>query len=131
MKKTIFILLVTSLLTTLAMAQAPAKPWPVPEKYLTMKNPVKPDGTNLKEGRDLYVTHCQSCHGKKGKGDGTKASQLDTESGDFSLTSFQKQTDGALYYKVVEGRKDMPSFKKKIPEQSDIWNVVNYMRTLK
>lgn len=131
MKKTIFILLVGCFITTLAMSQAPAKPWPVPDKFSAVKNPVKPDATNLKEGRDLYVTHCQSCHGKKGKGDGTKAAQLDTESGDFTIPAFQKQTDGALYYKITEGRKDMPSFKKKIPEQSDVWNVVNYVRTLK
>ena len=131
MKKTILMLLVSGFLTTLAMAQAPAKPWPVADKFTTVKNPVKPDGTNLKEGRDLYVTHCQSCHGKKGKGDGPKAAQLDTESGDFTLPSFQKQTDGSLYYKIAEGRKDMPAFKKKIPEQSDIWNVVNYVRTMK
>jgi hypothetical protein len=25
----------------------------------------------------------------------------------------------------------MPSFKKKIPEQDDIWKVVNYIRTFK
>ena len=123
--------LLSCFITTLAISQAPAKPWPVPDKFSTVKNPVKPDATNLKEGRDLYVTHCQSCHGKKGKGDGNKAAQLETESGDFTLPAFQKQTDGALYYKIVEGRKDMPSFKKKIPEQSDIWNVVNYVRTLK
>ena len=124
-------LLVGCFITTLAMSQAPAKPWPVADKFSAVKNPVKPDGTNLKEGRDLYVTHCQSCHGKKGKGDGTKAAQLDTECGDFTTPAFQKETDGALYYKISEGRKDMPSFKKKIPEQSDIWNVVNYVRTLK
>ena len=131
MKKTILMLLVGCFITTLAMSQAPAKPWPVADKFSAVKNPVKPDGTNLKEGRDLYVTHCQSCHGKKGKGDGTKAAQLDTECGDFTTPAFQKETDGALYYKISEGRKDMPSFKKKIPEQSDIWNVVNYVRTLK
>lgn len=131
MKKTILMLLAGCFITTLVMSQAPAKPWPVPDKFSAVKNPVKPDATNLKEGRDLYVTHCQSCHGKKGKGDGTKAAQLDTECGDFTTAAFQKETDGALYYKITEGRKDMPSFKKKIPEQSDIWNVVNYVRTLK
>lgn len=131
MKKTILMLLVSCFITTLAMSQAPAKPWPAPDKSSAVKNPVKPDGTNLKEGRDLYVTHCQSCHGKKGKGDGTKAPQLETECGDFTTAAFQKETDGALYYKITEGRKDMPSFKKKIPEQSDLWNVVNYIRTLK
>ena len=86
------------------------KPWPVP---------------------NAYNTHCKSCHGTKGKGDGPKADQLDTESGDFTLASFQSQTDGSLFYKTSEGRKDMPSYKKKIPDANDIWAVVNYMRTFK
>ena len=106
-------------------------PWPVPDKYTKMVNPVKSDATSIADGKALYALHCQSCHGKKGKGDGPKAAQLDTESGDFSSGDFQKQTDGALYYKSFEGRKDMPSFKKKIPEPNDIWAVVNYIRTLK
>ena len=106
-------------------------PWPVPDKYTKMVNPVKPDATSIADGKALYALHCQSCHGKKGKGDGPKAAQLDTESGDFSSGDFQKQPDGALYYKSFEGRKDMPSFKKKIPEPTDLWAVVNYIRTLK
>jgi mono/diheme cytochrome c family protein len=129
MKKTILISFVCCFISTVAMSQH--KPWPVADKFASVKNPVKPDGTNLKEGRDLYTTHCQSCHGKKGKGDGPKAANLETASGDFTLPAFQSQTDGAIFYKISEGRKDMPSFKKKIPEASDIWNVVNYVRTLK
>jgi mono/diheme cytochrome c family protein len=77
------------------------------------------------------VQHCQSCHGKKGKGDGPKAAQLDTECGNFTTAEFQKQPDGSLFYKTSEGRKDMPSYKKKIPDANDIWAVVNYLRTLK
>lgn len=106
-------------------------PWPVPEKYQKMANPVKADAASLENGKKLFAQHCQSCHGKKGKGDGPKAAQLDTECGDFSSADFQKQSDGALFYKTFEGRKDMPSFKKKIPEENDIWAVVNFMRTLK
>ena len=106
-------------------------PWPVPDKYKNMPNPVKSDATSLATGKELYTQHCKSCHGTKGKGDGPKAAQLDTESGDFTKADFQKQPDGALFYKTSEGRKDMPSFKKKIADQNDIWAVVNYMRTLK
>ena len=61
----------------------------------------------------------------------SKSAQLYTECGDFSKASFQGQTDVALFYKTLEGRKDMPSFKKKIPDTDDIWALVNYMRTLK
>lgn len=107
------------------------KDWPVPDKYVKMQNPVKSDGESISAGKSLWAKHCQSCHGKSGLGDGSKAAQLKTPVGDFSTASFQKQTDGAVFYKTSEGREDMPSFKKKIPDQDDIWNLVNYIRTFK
>ncbi|MEP7256606.1 MAG: c-type cytochrome [Ferruginibacter sp.] len=107
------------------------KPWPVPDAAKNRVNPIKSDAASIASGKTLYSTHCKSCHGTKGKGDGPKSAQLDTESGDFTAAAFQAQTDGALFYKTAEGRKDMPTFKKKIPEADDIWAVVNYIRTLK
>lgn len=106
-------------------------PWPVPEKNAKMANPVKADAESLATGKTLYNTHCSSCHGKKGKGDGSKAAQLKTHPGDFSKPEFQQQSDGSLFYKTSEGRKDMPAFKKKIPDAEELWSVVNYLRTLK
>lgn len=106
-------------------------PWPVPDAYKNKVNPVKGDAAATAKGKTLYSTHCKSCHGAKGKGDGPKASQLDTESGDFTKASFQSQTDGSIFYKTEKGRKDMPSYKTKIPDPNDIWAVVNYVRTLK
>ena len=103
-------------------------PWVVPDKYKTMKNPVTFDKA---AAAALYSTHCKSCHGKEGLGDGTKAAQLDTDCGDFSSADFQKQSDGSIFYKTLEGRDDMPSFKKKIPDEDDIWQLVHYLRTLK
>jgi mono/diheme cytochrome c family protein len=106
-------------------------PWPVPDAYKNKVNPLKGDAGSVATGKTLYTTHCKSCHGVKGKGDGPKASQLDTECGDFTKASFQSQTDGSIYYKTEKGRKDMPSFKTKIPDPNDLWAVVNYLRTLK
>ncbi|HRI58657.1 MAG TPA: cytochrome c [Saprospiraceae bacterium] len=106
-------------------------PWVVPDKYKNMKNPVKADAESISAGKTLYNKHCKSCHGSKGLGDGTKAAQLKTKCGDFSSADFQSQSDGSIFYKTNEGRDDMPSFKKKIPEATDVWNVVNYLRTLK
>jgi len=106
-------------------------PWPVPDKYVKMPNPIKSDAASISAGKTLWAKHCQSCHGKSGLGDGSKAAQLKTPVGDFSVAAFQKQTDGAIFYKTNEGRDDMPSFKKKIPDEDDIWNLVNYMRTFK
>ncbi len=103
-----------------------AKPWSVPDKDNKMTNPTKADKA---AGAALWNKHCKSCHGTKGLGDGPKAATLDTPSGDFSTKAFQKQTDGALYYKTAEGRDDMPAYKKKIPDAEDMWQVVHYMRT--
>jgi mono/diheme cytochrome c family protein len=107
------------------------KPWPVPDAQKNKVNPLKGDAASIEKGKALWSQHCKSCHGTKGKGDGPKASQLDTDCGDFTKAAFQGQTDGALYYKTAEGRDDMPSYKKKIPDANDIWALVNYMRTLK
>ena len=107
------------------------KPWIVPDKNASMKNPIASDKESLANGKSLWATHCKSCHGTKGLGDGSKAAQLKTEPGNFSLPETQKQSDGSLFYKISEGREDMPSFKKKIADQDDIWSLVNYIRTLK
>jgi mono/diheme cytochrome c family protein len=107
------------------------KPWPVPDADQNKVNPIKSDASSIADGKELWGQHCKSCHGTKGLGDGPKAAQLKTEPGDFSKTDTQSQTDGSLFYKISKGRDDMPGFKKKIPENDDIWSLVNYLRTLK
>ena len=107
------------------------KPWTVPDKAAKTANAVKTSAASVSEGKALWSQHCSSCHGKAGLGDGSKAAQLKTTPPDFTKASFQGQSDGSLFYKVSEGRDDMPSFKKKLPEAEDIWNLVNFMRTLK
>ena len=107
------------------------KPWPVPDNFKSMKNPVASNAESIATGKGLWATHCKSCHGTKGLGDGSKAAQLKTEPGDFSKADFQSQSDGSLFYKLSEGRDDMPGFKKKLPDADDRWSVVNFIRTLK
>lgn len=100
-------------------------PWAVPDTYKAKKNTVKYDKT---AAAALWGTHCKSCHGKEGLGDGTKAAQLKTDPGDFSAAAFQKQSDGALFYKTWEGRDEMPSYKKKGLDEEEVWQLVHYMR---
>ncbi|MDX1476083.1 MAG: cytochrome c [Saprospiraceae bacterium] len=109
-------------------AQDPS--WVVPESYKNMKNPVAADDASIDIGQGLYNQHCKSCHGKEGLGDGPKAAQLDTPSGDFTSEEFLGQSDGAIFYKTWIGRDEMPNFEKKIPDKEDVWHLVNYMRHL-
>lgn len=127
----IFSIILLSSLMLFSFKPLQNKPWAVPDKFDKMTNPVKSDAESIKAGKALWTKHCASCHGKTGLGDGTKAAQLDTEVGDLTTADTQKQSDGSLFYKTLEGRDDMPSFKKKIPDEDEIWQLVNFMRSLK
>lgn len=134
MKKILFILVVVMGLTGISFTLSnnqDRKPWPVPDKDKKMKNPIANDAESIAAGKSLWNLHCKSCHGTKGLGDGTKAAQLKTDPGDFSKPDVQNETDGTLFYRTSEGRDDMPSFKKKLPDADDRWNLVNYIRTFK
>jgi mono/diheme cytochrome c family protein len=104
------------------------KPWPCPEKNAKMTSPMKSDAAVLTEGREIWNQHCKSCHGKTGKGDGTKAESIEITCGDFSSDTYQKKPDGEIFWKTTEGRKPMPSFKQKLTD-NERWSVTLYTRT--
>lgn len=110
--------------------QAKGKPWDIPANFKSMKSAVKSSPESIQAGEVLYKKNCASCHGKTGLGDGVKAKGLETFAGDFSSAGFQGQSDGVLFYQTKFGRGEMPKYENKI-EDTDIWNMVNYMRTLK
>jgi mono/diheme cytochrome c family protein len=115
--------------TGFAQGKPKGLPWPAPASAVSLKNPVKADALSIKDGKELYIKNCKSCHGETGKGDGTKAGNLDISCGNFSGPAFAKTTDGELFWKITEGRKPMPTFAKKLSD-AERWAVVNYIRTL-
>lgn len=120
----------TAMLPLALFSQEKPKPWPVPDEYKNMKNPVASTDASIKAGQTLYIKYCASCHGKTGLGDGVKARSLKTFAGDFSGAEYQNQTDGEHFYKTKFGRGEMPKYEGKVSDE-DIWNMVNYMRTFK
>jgi mono/diheme cytochrome c family protein len=129
--KSLKLILVSSLIVCLSISLvAQPKPWVVPANFKTMKNAVAVGDASTKAGLALYTKNCASCHGRAGLGDGVKARSLKTFPGDFSKADFQKQSDGDLFYKTKTGRDEMPKYEGKLTDD-DIWNLVNYMRTLK
>jgi len=116
----------------MAMAQKAGGPWTVPAKYKAMKSTVKAGDASINTvGKEAFNKHCKSCHGSKGLGDGPKAANLKTSTGNFSTAKFQAQADGDLYYMSFVGRDEMPNFEKKITDEADRWAVIGYIRTLK
>ncbi len=103
--------------------------WTAPAEAAKVKNPIASNDASIAEGKKMYVKICNDCHGKKGKGDGPKSSELDKTPGDFTKPDFQKQTDGELFWKITTGKKPMPSLKKELTEEQR-WQVINYIRTL-
>jgi mono/diheme cytochrome c family protein len=106
-----------------------SKEWEAPDLAKSKKNPIAVNDASIAAGKAVYTTNCYNCHGKKGKGDGPKSGDLPISPKDFTKEQFQKQSDGSLFWKISEGRKPMPSFKKDIPEEQR-WQVINYVRTL-
>jgi mono/diheme cytochrome c family protein len=120
----------TALVLVSASLVAQTKPWVVPENFKSMKNPVAQSAASTKTGMEAYNKNCSSCHGKAGLGDGVKAKALKNFPGDFSKPEFQKLTDGDIFYRTKTGKGEMPKYEGKLAD-NDIWNLVNYMRTLK
>ncbi len=120
----------TMLVSMTPQRQKAAEPWEVPAKDSKMVNPQAADDASIKKGMIAYKKYCASCHGKVGLGDGVKSRGLKTFAGDFSGEGYQGQTDGDHFYKTKAGRGEMPKYVNKVPD-TDIWHMVNYMRTFK
>jgi mono/diheme cytochrome c family protein len=103
--------------------------WKAPDSAKKVKNPVPANAASLAAGKQVYANNCDRCHGDMGKGDGSDANLYDPGPTDFTdASTMQGMSDGELFYKITEGRRPMPSFKKDLNEQQR-WQVVNYLRT--
>lgn len=111
-------------------AKPKGKEWKVPDADAKKKSTITVDAEALKAAKETWSQQCKSCHGAKGLGDGTKAEKIEISCGDFSSAEVQNLSDGALYWKITEGRKPMPSYAEKLSD-TERWQLVAFMRTLK
>jgi mono/diheme cytochrome c family protein len=104
--------------------------WIAPASADEIINPIKNDPSTSVSGKKLFRVLCSVCHGVQGKGDGMGSSGLTPKPTNFSTDAFQSQTDGAIFWKIAEGRAPMASYETSIPEKKR-WEIINYIRTLK
>lgn len=104
--------------------------WLAPEIASKKINPVASNEKSLKLGKKIYNKMCWSCHGSNGAGDGPAGVSLNPKPADLSSSTFQQQTDGAIFWKINTGRGTMASFENSLSEEQR-WAVINYLRTFK
>jgi len=105
------------------------RPWTIPESARAVKNPLPPSAADLDTIRPIYRDKCAVCHGLTGRGDGQDASLYDPKPTDFADARHMRSlTDGELFYKLTEGRRPMPSFRKRLTDEQR-WRMVMLIRT--
>ena len=97
-----------------------------------MKNPVPASAESIAAGKALYQKNCRFCHGADAKGNGPMAPE-GTHPPDLTDAKWDRgSTDGEIFLVIRDGagpKFDMKGYKSKMSE-TDIWNVVNYVRSL-
>ena len=126
MKNRLFVIAVV--ISAAAVAVAAEEKWNAPADAAARKNPLPANAASIGRGKTVYTAECLSCHGSSGKGDGPAAKDLKESPGD--MTKLGSQSDGALFWKISEGKKPMPGFARKLSDQQR-WDLINYLRTLK
>jgi len=131
---------VAALALALAVSSAPGSP----HAFLShqdpdaknLRNPVPSTPESLAAGAQSYAKVCALCHGATGNGDGKlAAATADYGAKPSDLTDDvwdHGSTDGLIFVVIRDGIGpdfNMPGFKGRLSE-TEIWNVVNYVRSL-
>jgi len=105
-------------------------PWIVPEEAKRVANPLKPSQADLPAAGKLYLDKCAECHGDTGKGDGPQGKMYDPLPKDLTDAAHMNALgDGELFYKISEGHRPMPAFRKRLTE-GQRWQLVLFLRSL-
>jgi mono/diheme cytochrome c family protein len=105
-------------------------PWIAPESADKLVNPIKNNEESIIKGEKIFKNTCWTCHGNSGNGDGPAAAALKPKPAKFTSDIVQNQSDGALFWKLSEGRGKMSSYKMNLTTEQR-WQLVNFIRTLK
>jgi mono/diheme cytochrome c family protein len=97
-----------------------------------MKNPVASSPESIKAGQAAFQKNCRFCHGADAKGNGPMAPE-GTHPSNLTDDKWDRgSTDGEIFLVIRDGagpKFDMKGYKSKMSE-TDIWNVVNYLRSV-
>ena len=130
-KQKLLIVLATAL-CTLSFSVKDIKvqePWIAPAYADTLVSPYLIEPLTLPQGQEVYTIYCASCHGHQGNADGPATKDLKVKPPKFQDKKVSSQTNGAIFWKIREGRGEMPSFKDRLSEEQK-WQMVEYIRDI-
>jgi cbb3-type cytochrome c oxidase subunit III len=94
-----------------------------------LKSPVANTKKSIARGRVIFMQNCTSCHGENGKAEGS----LVADATDLTSPQLYKSgtSEGEIFHSIRDGAGDqMPAFKSQLDSETDIWNLVNFVRSL-
>jgi mono/diheme cytochrome c family protein len=94
-----------------------------------LKSPVPYSKASIARGKLMYLRVCTECHGADGK------SQVDVIANATDLTdpkAYKSGTsEGEIYRSIKNGAGDaMPPFADRVSSEQELWDLVNYVRSL-
>jgi len=98
--------------------------WIVPDELAATSNPSEYTLENVKLGKAIYIKNCLSCHGDPGKNNPLALVPMPV---DIASEQMQANSEGALFYKITQGKGVMPPFETTLPE-TDRWLLVNFIQ---
>jgi mono/diheme cytochrome c family protein len=129
LRKALLLCAIALIFLAIGLAAFHKTPWAVPEAEKARKNPLTASNANISAAKQIYTEQCANCHGDTGKGDGSDAMMYDPSPADLTdAAKMSKKTDGEIYYQITEGRKPMPSFRRKLTEDQR-WQLVILVRS--
>jgi mono/diheme cytochrome c family protein len=132
MKNNVFSLLCLAgvlVVTTFFLTIQNYEPWVAPPEADNLKNPLGENAKVTSKSENRFNFTCERCHGNHGKGDGIDGKKLNPRPADLTSEKVQKQSDGAIFWKISNGRGQMLGYKNTFDEK-EIWQLVNYIRDL-
>lgn len=114
------------LASSLSMTTVFAHEWMAPDQAAERNNPIAATSESVTQGQELFVVNCAYCHGENGRGMTAEQAGLAESTPDLRK-SLQRHSAGDLFWKVQNGRGEMPSFKKSLKEE-EIWHIINFLQ---
>jgi mono/diheme cytochrome c family protein len=129
LRRLLFIALLGMIVVAIVLGLTHRTEWIIPDEAARRQNPIPPSAQVVDAARPIYKENCARCHGDKGDGRGPDSWKQSVSPSDFTNAArMNSLTDGALFYQISEGRRPMPQFQTRLPDDQR-WQLVLFIRS--